>query len=172
MQLQVKLALITRGPLSWSCHALGYASGSCFLDTRKHRPPGKCNQITAGCCNTPLCSLSVQEPQAGPTQLPAAAPTWLPLVSLPLFAILKMPAPVCRNSGCSSSSNLPPYILSPPLPVPVGSPPWIMKSRMIRWNCRWQHQQHVWAGEAASVPGLHGSCDRRSSTKKTCWGPR
>lgn len=27
-----------------------------------------------------------------------------------------------------------PYIDSPPRPVPVGSPPWIMKSLMIRWK--------------------------------------
>lgn len=53
--------------------------------------------------------------------LTAAPPTWLPLVSLPLLAMLSMPAPVCRSSGCISSSNFPPYILSPPRPVPVGA---------------------------------------------------
>jgi len=53
--------------------------------------------------------------------LAVVPPTWLPLVSLPLLAMLSMPAPVCRSSGCISSSNLPPYILSPPRPVPVGA---------------------------------------------------
>ena len=42
----------------------------------------------------------------------------------PLLAILIIPAPECFNSGVISSSNTPPYILSPPLPVPVGSPPY------------------------------------------------
>ena len=41
----------------------------------------------------------------------------------PELAIHNTPAPVCFKSLVSSSSNLPPNILSPPLPVPVGSPP-------------------------------------------------
>jgi hypothetical protein len=48
----------------------------------------------------------------------------------------KIPAPVCLSSLVISSSNLPPKLLSPPRPVPVGSPPWIMKSLIMRWNLR------------------------------------
>lgn len=62
-------------------------------------------------------------------------PTWLPLVFGPLLAMLRIPAPVCFKSFVISSSNLPPYMLSPPRPVPVGSPPWIMKFLIILWNC-------------------------------------
>ena len=59
---------------------------------------------------------------------------WLtcePFVFGPEFALDKIPAPVCFNSGKISSWNFPPNIDSPPLPVPVGSPPCIMKSLMI-----------------------------------------
>lgn len=81
---------------------------------------------------------------------------WDPFEFGPEFAIHKIPAPVCFNAGVISSSNFPPNILSPPRPVPVGSPPWIIcvliqpsqywaqwlpklsylltKSRITRWN--------------------------------------
>ena len=54
-----------------------------------------------------------------------------PFVFGPEFALDKIPAPVCFNSGKISSWNFPPNIDSPPLPVPVGSPPCIMKSLII-----------------------------------------
>ena len=38
------------------------------------------------------------------------------------------------NSFENSSSKLSPYMDSPPIPVPVGSPPWIIKSLIIRWK--------------------------------------
>jgi hypothetical protein len=40
----------------------------------------------------------------------------------------RMPAPLCFNSGVHSSLKKPPKMELPPRPVPVGSPPWIMKS--------------------------------------------
>ena len=59
-----------------------------------------------------------------PTHQPPAAP----LVLGPALAMLSTPAPVWWRSPLISSSNLPPYTDSPPRPVPVGSPPWIIKS--------------------------------------------
>lgn len=59
---------------------------------------------------------------------------WLPLVPGPLLAMDNIPFPVCLRDGWNSSSNLPPKMELPPRPVPVGSPPWIMKSGMIRWK--------------------------------------
>ena len=57
-----------------------------------------------------------------------------PFVFGPEFAIDTTPAPVCLRLRVISSSNLPPYTLSPPRPVPVGSPPWIMNPLMMRWK--------------------------------------
>ena len=57
-----------------------------------------------------------------------------PLVLGPEFAIETTPAPVCLRSRLISSSNLPPKHDSPPRPVPVGSPPWTMKSLITRWK--------------------------------------
>ena len=37
--------------------------------------------------------------------------------------MLSMPRPECVRLGLNSSGNAPPHIDSPPLPVPVGSPP-------------------------------------------------
>ena len=48
---------------------------------------------------------------------------WEPLELGPELAIQRTPAPVCFNALVNSSSNFPPNMLSPPLPVPVGSPP-------------------------------------------------
>ena len=68
---------------------------------------------------------------------------WLPFEFTPLFAIETVPRAecckrhrvrtYCHNPSCSntttfrvsliSSANLPPQMLVPPLPVPVGSPP-------------------------------------------------
>jgi len=59
---------------------------------------------------------------------------WEPFVFGPLFAIDKIPAPVCFSSRVTSSSNFRPQTDSPPRPVPVGSPPWTMKSLMMRWK--------------------------------------
>jgi hypothetical protein len=41
--------------------------------------------------------------------------------------------PTLRDS-LNSSANLVPQMEEPPLPEPVGSPPWIMKPLMFRWN--------------------------------------
>lgn len=57
--------------------------------------------------------------------------TWDPLVLGPELALERIPAPVCFNSFNISSWNFPPNTDSPPLPVPVGSPPCIMKSLII-----------------------------------------
>ena len=57
--------------------------------------------------------------------------TWEPLVLGPELALERIPAPVCFNSFNISSWNFPPNTDSPPLPVPVGSPPCIMKSLII-----------------------------------------
>lgn len=59
---------------------------------------------------------------------------WLPFVLGPLFAILKMPAPVCFKPSWISSANFSPYMELPPRPVPVGSPVWSMKLGMMRWK--------------------------------------
>tara|TARA_B110001452_G_scaffold163064_1_gene135836 strand:- start:2880 stop:3080 length:201 start_codon:yes stop_codon:yes gene_type:complete len=59
---------------------------------------------------------------------------WEPFVLGPLLAIDTMPRAVCMFSGWISSLNLPPQMLSPPLPVPVGSPPCSMKPLMLRWK--------------------------------------
>ena len=49
-------------------------------------------------------------------------------------ALATTPAPTCFSALVFSSRNLPPYIDSPPLPVPVGSPPWAMNPRITLWN--------------------------------------
>jgi hypothetical protein len=59
---------------------------------------------------------------------------WLVFVFLPLFAMDSTPRLLCLSVGTISSLNLPPYILTPPFPVPSGSPPWIMNPLMFRWN--------------------------------------
>ena len=56
-----------------------------------------------------------------------------PLVSGPLLAIASTPGPVNCSAALNSSSNLYP---GPPVPSPLGSPPWIMKSLITRWNVR------------------------------------
>ena len=50
---------------------------------------------------------------------------WDLLVLVPELAMLSIPRPECVRLGLNSSGNAPPHIDSPPLPVPVGSPPWI-----------------------------------------------
>mmetsp|Transcript_119339 Transcript_119339/g.371755 ORF Transcript_119339/g.371755 Transcript_119339/m.371755 type:complete len:238 (+) Transcript_119339:59-772(+) len=61
---------------------------------------------------------------------------WLRFVFFPLLAMLTTPGPWCirRESNSSLKARPPSKPLSPPLPVPVGSPPCIMKLRMRRWN--------------------------------------
>ncbi len=48
---------------------------------------------------------------------------WLPPVFGPEFAIESIPFALCFRSGWNSSRIVYP---GPPVPVPVGSPPWIM----------------------------------------------
>lgn len=50
-----------------------------------------------------------------------------PLEAGPALAILSVYGRSCLSVGWNSSSNSPPQMLSPPMPVPVGSPVWIMK---------------------------------------------
>lgn len=50
-----------------------------------------------------------------------------PLVPGPPLAILSVYGRSCLSVAWNSSSNSPPQMLSPPMPVPVGSPVWIMK---------------------------------------------
>ncbi len=49
-------------------------------------------------------------------------------VFFPLFAIEMTPRPSCVSGESSSSSKGLFQMLVPPLPVPVGSPPWICHS--------------------------------------------
>lgn len=58
---------------------------------------------------------------------PAGTPSPSQTAGMPLFPGQHFPVP-------TSSSNFPPQMDSPPLPVPVGSPPWIIKSLMTRWK--------------------------------------
>lgn len=53
-----------------------------------------------------------------------------PLVPGPALAMLRVYGRSCLSVAWNSSSNSPPQILSPPMPVPVGSPVWIMKPCM------------------------------------------
>ena len=61
----------------------------------------------------------------------------------PELALERIPAPVCFNSGNISSWNFPPNIDSPPLPVPVGSPPCIMKSLIILTDCKDAKKENI-----------------------------
>src|SRR5207249_6019739 len=54
---------------------------------------------------------------------------WLPFVFGPALAMAN--APRSTLWSLNSSSNVYP---GPPVPVPVGSPPWIMKSGITRWK--------------------------------------
>ena len=49
---------------------------------------------------------------------------WLPLVPGPALAIERIPGQSCLSPSTNSSGN---WYPGPPLPVPVGSPPWIIK---------------------------------------------
>ena len=64
------------------------------------------------------------------------------LPHLPEFAIDTIPAPTCFKLRVIWSSNFPPYMLSPPRPVPVGSPPCIMKSLIILE--RKEEKKNIW----------------------------
>ena len=54
---------------------------------------------------------------------------WLTYVTGPAFAMDKIPGPECVSEGSISSGKLYP---GPPLPVPLGSPPCIIKSLITR----------------------------------------
>ena len=56
---------------------------------------------------------------------------WLPFVFGPAFAMEMTPVSCLSGFPFSSSSN---WYPGPPRPVPVGSPPWIMKLLMTRWK--------------------------------------
>ena len=56
------------------------------------------------------------------------------LVLGPELAMDMTPRLVCLSVSRISSGNLPPQMDAPPRPVPVGSPPWIMKPFMLRWK--------------------------------------
>ena len=56
---------------------------------------------------------------------------WLPLVFGPELAIDRIPGLLCFCLAVNSSAN---WYPGPPIPVPVGSPVWIIKSGMTRWK--------------------------------------
>lgn len=62
---------------------------------------------------------------------------WLVLVFLPLLAIAKMPLLSNFKGPSSSSSNAFFQYEDPLFPVPVGSPPWIMKEGMFLCKGVW-----------------------------------
>lgn len=55
---------------------------------------------------------------------------WDPVVSGPELAMLNTPRLSCVMRDSNSSLILPPQRLSPPLPVPVGSPPCVTGDQM------------------------------------------
>ena len=55
---------------------------------------------------------------------------WEPLVSGPALAMAMDPISYSPAAGSSSENWYP----GPPLPVPCGSPPWIMKPGITRWK--------------------------------------
>lgn len=59
-----------------------------------------------------------------------------PLVPGPPFAMLSVYGRSCLSVAWNSSSNSPPQMLSPPMPVPVGSPVWIIKPCTQQRRCR------------------------------------
>lgn len=59
---------------------------------------------------------------------------WLLLLLGPQLAMLNIPVLWWVSLGLNSSANSEPYMLSPPLPVPVGSPPWRQKFFTSLWN--------------------------------------
>ncbi len=59
---------------------------------------------------------------------------WELLVSLPLLAIERMPRASWVRGPSNSSVKFLPQIDAPPLPVPVGSPPWSIKLRTFLWK--------------------------------------
>lgn len=61
---------------------------------------------------------------------------WEPFVFGPALAELSVYGLSCLPKGENSSSNSPPQMLSPPLPVPVGSPPWIIWGVSLVQRCR------------------------------------
>jgi len=67
---------------------------------------------------------------------PNVMKNWLPFVFVPLPALAMpiMPRYLNFNRGWISSAYGLPYMDSQPSPVPVLSPPWIMKSLITRWN--------------------------------------
>ncbi len=56
---------------------------------------------------------------------------WDPPVLGPALAMDRTPSPECLSSGWNSSGIVYP---GPPVPVPRGSPPWIMNPSMTRWK--------------------------------------
>lgn len=65
-----------------------------------------------------------------------------PLEAGPALAILSVYGRSCLSVEWNSSSNSPPQMLSPPMPVPVGSPVWIMKP------CKQQRTEGFWWAES------------------------
>lgn len=74
-------------------------------------------------CQHFVCKLVTRPLTVGTTVMK----NWEPLVPAPAFAMLSVYGRSCLSVVWNSSSNSPPQMLSPPMPVPVGSPVWIMK---------------------------------------------
>lgn len=79
-----------------------------------------------------------------------------PLVPGPALAMLRVYGRSCLSVAWNSSSNSPPQMLSPPMPVPVGSPVWIMKpcnaARRRRWRAtKTERTGETWTSDRGSV---------------------
>lgn len=125
-------------------------------DSRVHKEEGHSHTVTLHICGV-LFSLD-STPLMKPQPQPQPHPPPCQLATTHLHTQAHTPKALTRSSGCISSSNLPPYMLSPPRPVPVGSPPCTQKSRIMRWNCD--------GGRVCSVGGL-GVVVRWWG--RTCW---
>ena len=64
---------------------------------------------------------------------PSVMKNWLEFVSLPLLAKASWPVPLKMVLALNSSLNV---ASCPPVPSPLGSPPWMTKLLTIRWNVR------------------------------------
>lgn len=83
------------------------------------------------------CKLLMEQLTVGTTVMKNCEP----LVPWPAFAMLSVYGRSCLNVAWNSSSNSPPQMLSPPMPVPVGSPVWIINpctQRRCRHRLSWQ----------------------------------
>lgn len=81
-----------------------------------------------------------------------------PLLWGPLLAMLTTPRPEWTSFEFSSSLNGLPHIDSPPLPVPVGSPPWIMKFLRAKYKKESLGKAHQSYSMPAFAISTFGTC--------------